>query len=43
MLQLNKLKIKKIESVFFIASFHHLLTFEERIKVLEDLKKIVIP
>lgn len=43
MLDLDRLPIKNFESVFFIASFHHLLTIEERIKVLEDLKKIVLP
>ncbi len=43
MLDLDRLPIKNFESVFFIASFHHLLTIEERIKVLEDLKKIVFP
>ncbi len=31
------------ESVFFIASFHHLLNLEERLRVLKNLKKIVIP
>lgn len=41
MLQLDTLKVKDFESVFFIASFHHLLTIEERIQVLEKLKKIV--
>lgn len=41
MLEIDKLKVKNFESVFFIASFHHLLTIKERIKVLEDLKKIV--
>lgn len=43
MLDLDKLKVKNFESVFFIASFHHLLTIEERKKVLEDLKKIILP
>ena len=43
MLNLDRLPIKNFESVFFIASFHHLLTIEERIKVLEELKKIVFP
>lgn len=43
MLELDTLKMKNFESVFFIASFHHLLTVEERIKVLENLKKIVLP
>ena len=31
----------KFETIFFIASFHHLLTIEERIKVLENLKSII--
>lgn len=43
MLELNILKVKNFESIFFIASFHHLLTVEERIKVLENLKKIILP
>lgn len=43
MLDLEKLKIKNFECVFFIASFHHLITIEERLKVLENLKKLVIP
>lgn len=43
MLDLDKIKIKNFESVFFIASFHHLLNLEERLKVLEKLKKIVLP
>lgn len=43
MLDLNKLKMKNFEWIFFIASFHHLLTIKQRIKVLENLKKIVLP
>lgn len=43
MLNLGTLPIKNFESVFFIASFHHLLDTQERIKALEDLKKIVFP
>lgn len=43
MLDLGKLKVKNFESVFFIASFHHLLTMEERIKVLGELKEIIMP
>lgn len=43
MLELDKLKVKNFECIFFIASFHHLLNIEERLKVLENLKKIIIP
>jgi hypothetical protein len=43
MLDLDGLKVRNFESIFFIASFHHLLTVEERIKVLENLKKIILP
>jgi hypothetical protein len=31
------------EAIFFIASFHHLETFEERLKVLEQTKKVLVP
>lgn len=41
MLDLDKLKIENFESIFFIASFHHLLNIKERLKVLEKLKKII--
>lgn len=41
MLDLNQLKNKDFESIFFIASFHHLLNIKQRIKVLEDLKNII--
>ncbi len=34
---------KNIETVFFIASFHHLQTFEERVQTLQNLKKILAP
>lgn len=43
MLKLCDLKHKNFESVFFIASFHHLLSFGERVKVLQDLKKNILP
>jgi hypothetical protein len=43
MLDLDKLKAKNFESIFFIASFHHLLTIGERLEVLEKLKKIILP
>lgn len=31
------------EAMFFIASFHHLETFEERLNVLEKTKKALVP
>jgi SAM-dependent methyltransferase len=31
------------EAFFFIASFHHLETFEERLNVLEQTKKALVP
>lgn len=31
------------EATFFIASFHHLETFEERLDVLKEEKKILLP
>lgn len=31
------------EAIFFIASFHHLEVFEERLNVLEQTKKILVP
>lgn len=31
------------EALFFIASFHHLETFEERLNVLQEAKKILLP
>lgn len=43
MLDLNTLKVKNFESIFLIASFHHLLNIEERIKVLENIKNIILP
>lgn len=41
MMNIDTLQIKDFESIFFIASFHHLWTIEDRIQVLEKLKKIV--
>lgn len=41
MLKIDTLKMKNFESVFFIASFHHLLSIEERLDVLEKLKNII--
>lgn len=41
MLKIDILHIKDFESVFFIASFHHLLTIKERIEVLKKLKNII--
>lgn len=43
MLELDKLKQKNFEAVFFIASFHHLAKIEERIEVLEKLKSVIEP
>lgn len=34
---------KNIETAFFIASFHHLQTLEERVLTLQNLKKILAP
>jgi len=31
------------EALFFIASFHHLETFNERLNVLKEAKKILLP
>ncbi len=31
------------EAIFFIASFHHLETFQERLSVLQEAKKILLP
>jgi len=43
MTRLDDFSKKNIESVFFIASFHHLQTFEERVMTLQNLKKILVP
>lgn len=43
MLEIDEISQKKFESVFFIASFHHLWTIDERIQVLERLKNIIVP
>lgn len=43
MLNIDTLKVKNFECWFFIASFHHLMTIEERLSVLEKLKKIILP
>jgi len=40
MLDLDKLN-SKFNVIFFIASFHHLQTFEERLLVLEKAKKLL--
>lgn len=31
------------EALFFIASFHHLQTFQHRLNVLQEAKKILLP
>lgn len=31
------------EAMFFIASFHHLETFQERLNVLKNTKKALVP
>jgi 2-polyprenyl-3-methyl-5-hydroxy-6-metoxy-1,4-benzoquinol methylase len=38
---LETLKNKKFDSIFFIASFHHLQTIDERIEVLRKVKKLL--
>lgn len=38
MREIDKIRQKDFESIFFIASFHHLSNVEERIEVLEKLK-----
>ena len=43
MLELSKIKQKDFESIFFIASFHHLNTFNQRKEVLLQLKNIIKP
>lgn len=40
MLDLDKLKFKDFKTIFFIASFHHLLNITQRLEVLEKLKNI---
>lgn len=41
MLEIDKIRQKNFESVFLIASFHHLSSVDERIQVLEKLKWII--
>lgn len=41
MMDLETLWRKDFEAIFFIASFHHLQTIEERLKVLESVKNII--
>jgi len=41
MLDLKNLKSKKFDVIFFIASFHHLDSFEKRKKVLSETKKLL--
>ncbi|MDD3646315.1 MAG: class I SAM-dependent methyltransferase [Candidatus Gracilibacteria bacterium] len=41
MLSINQIKDRKFDFIFFIASFHHLQTIEERIEVLEKAKNLL--
>ncbi len=41
--ELKNLKMKNFESVFFIASFHHLENIESRIQCLSTLKTLLLP
>lgn len=41
MLDLDKLKWRKFDYIFFIASFHHLNNFEYRSEVLEKVKELL--
>jgi len=41
MLSINQIKNRKFDFIFFIASFHHLQTIEERIEVLEKAKNLL--
>lgn len=41
MQNIDTLKQNNFENIFFIASFHHLQTVQDRILVLEKLKKII--
>lgn len=43
MTKLDTFAKKNIECAFFIASFHHLQSFEERLQTLQNLKKILTP
>lgn len=41
MLSIDQIKDRKFNFIFFIASFHHLQTIEERTQVLEKAKKLL--
>jgi SAM-dependent methyltransferase len=41
MLDLDKLKWRKFDYIFFIASFHHLENFQYRLEVLEEVKELL--
>lgn len=41
MLSIDQIKDRKFDFIFFIASFHHLQTIEERTQVLEKAKKLL--
>lgn len=41
MLSIDEIKDKQFDFIFFIASFHHLLTIQERIEVLNKSKKLL--
>ncbi|MDD2907486.1 MAG: class I SAM-dependent methyltransferase [Candidatus Gracilibacteria bacterium] len=43
MLNLDKIKDKKFDFIFLIASFHHLQTLEERVEVLEKIYSLLKP
>jgi SAM-dependent methyltransferase len=41
MLDLDKLKWRKFDYIFFIASFHHLENFQYRLEVIEEVKELL--
>jgi len=41
MISIDKIENKKFDFVFFIASFHHLQTIEERLEVLQKAEKLL--
>jgi len=41
MTSIDKIENKKIDFIFFIASFHHLQTIEERLEVLQKAEKLL--
>jgi ubiquinone/menaquinone biosynthesis C-methylase UbiE len=41
MISIDKIEDRKFDFIFFIASFHHLQTIEERIEVLQKAKDLL--